>query len=205
MKNQIVRFVVPALAAVLLLCCRPLVAAGQAGHKAIPAFAGDWVINPKLSQDTDAQVEKAIRAAGGRPDSGGKKGKGRYRGGPPDQELYDRMSYDDVLSIRIDSPEVVFTYADGFKRTFYTDGRGRTVSATGTPRDYSFGGWGKHKLYVEALPRDGGRTSEVYSLEAGGNRLKVELHLKPLDFMAPINIVRVYDRKGTHPDAQKDH
>ncbi|MEJ2760081.1 MAG: hypothetical protein P8126_00695 [Gammaproteobacteria bacterium] len=204
MKNPFVRFVVPALAAVLFLCCRPL-AAEQAEHKAIPAFAGDWVINPKLSQDTDAQVEKAIRAAGGRPDSGGKKGKGRYRGGPPDQELYDRMAYDDVLNIRIDPLEVTFTYADGFKRTFYTDGRGRSVSATGTRQDYSFGGWGRHKLYVEARPRDGGRTSEVYSLEAEGNRLKAELHLKPLDFMVPIDIARVYDRKGTHPDAHKDH
>lgn len=204
MKNQIVRFAVPALAAVLFLCCRPLAAAEQEQHKAIAAFAGDWVFNSKLSQDTDTQVEKAIRAEGGKPDSGGRKGKGRYRGGPPDQELYDRMAYDDVLSIRIDPPEITFTYADNFKRTFYTDGRGRSVSATGAPRDYSFGGWGRHKLYVEARPRDGGRTNEVYSLEAGGNRLKAELHLKPLDFMKPINIVRVYDRKGTHPPEPKD-
>ena len=56
------------------------------------SFDGDWVVNDGLSDDTDKQVEKAIKKAGGRPDSGGKKGKGRYRGGPEDQELYEVRS-----------------------------------------------------------------------------------------------------------------
>ena len=163
------------------------------------AFAGDWVINQDLSDDTDKKVEEAIKAAGGRPDSGGKKGRGRYRGGPKEEEMYDRMSYDDVLNIRIDPPQITFTYADGFTRTFYSDGRGRSVSASGASVDYSFGGWDNGKLSVESVPRDGGWTREEYSLQAGGNQLRAELHLKPLTFMGTINIVRIYDRKGATP------
>jgi hypothetical protein len=170
----------------------------------IPGFAGDWVVNQELSDDTDKKVEEAIRAAGGRPDSGGRTGRGRYRGGPPEQELYDRMAYDDVLTIRLDPPQVTFTYADGFERSFYTDGRGRSVSARGESRDYSFADWSDTRLFVEGRPRDGGWTREEYSLQAGGNRLRAELHMQPLTFMKPISIIRVYDRKGTQPKGSEE-
>ena len=193
----------PAAAGLLLLFCLPLrVPAADSG--ANMTFAGDWVANLELSDDTDKQVEKAIKAAGGRPDSGGKKGRGRYRGGPKEEELYDRMSYDDVLTIHIDPPQITFTYADGFTRTFYTDGRGRSVSASGRSQDYSFGAWSNGKLDVESVPRDGGWTREEYSLQAGGNQLRAQLQLKPLTFMGTINLVRVYNRKGWTPPAKQD-
>lgn len=186
------RVVISLLLAVL--CAGPPSAA-RAGE-AVAGFAGDWVANHELSDDPDAAVEDAIRAAGGRPDSGDRKGRGRYRGGPEEQELYDRITYDDVLGIRIDSPEIVFTYADGYTRTFYTDGRGRSISARGESRDYSFGDWDDGKLYVESVPRDGGHTREVYSLQDGGSRLRVELELLPLNFSVPIKLVRIYDRQN---------
>ncbi|NIN36023.1 MAG: hypothetical protein GTO60_13380, partial [Gammaproteobacteria bacterium] len=47
-------------------------------------FNGSWRINEELSDDTDEQVELAIREAGGRPPRTAKEGKGRYRGGPPE-------------------------------------------------------------------------------------------------------------------------
>jgi len=180
--------------ALLLACCVALPLTVQAGE-AVAGFAGDWVINHELSDDPDEAVEDAIRAAGGRPDSGGRKGRGRYRGGPEEQELYDRITYDIVLNIRIDSPEIVFTYADGYARRFYTDGRGRSISARGESRDYSFGDWDDGKLYVESVPRDGGHTREAYSLQDGGSRLRVELEMRPLNFSVPIKLVRIYDRK----------
>jgi hypothetical protein len=201
-KRRNALFTFPAVVALILFLCASRAGAAEANL----AFAGDWVINQDLSDDTDKKVEDAIKAMGGRPDSGGKKGRGRYRGGPKEEELYDRMAYDDVLNIRIDPPQITFTYADGFTRTFYTDGRGRTISATGEKQDYSFGGWGSGKLSVESVPRDGGRTREEYSLQAGGNQLRAELHLKPLTFMSTINIVRIYDRKGAvQAPAGADH
>jgi len=170
---------------------------GQAGAGGLP-LGGYWVVNAELSDDTDRQVEKAIKAGGGRIPNTGKRGKGRYRGGPSDQLLYDHISYDDVLHIRQNEPEFRFSYADGFERLFYSDNRSRSVSASslqsGERHEYSFAYWeGGAKLVVETRPLDGGTIMETYALDADG-RLRVELHLKPLTFLAPIDIVRVYDR-----------
>ena len=170
------------------------------------AFEGNWVINEDLSDDTDKQVEKAIKAAGGKVTRTKKKGKGRYKGGPPEQALYDHISYDEILHFHYAEPEFRLTYAEGFERVFHSDGRRRTASASGTPRserkDYAFASWsGSNKLFVEARPRDGGRTSEVYSLrktESGEVVLHVELKLNPLLFTGPLHITRVYQRKSTN-------
>ena len=82
-------------------------------------IVGSWVINDDLSDNTDDQVEKAIEAAGG----DGRRGffnrkEDFYRGGPPEHELYDRLSYDDVLSIEHSDPEIRFTYEDDYLRIF---------------------------------------------------------------------------------------
>ncbi len=170
-----------------------------------PAFNGVWVINEELSDDTDKQVEKAIKAAGGKIGRTEKKGKGRYKGGPPEQALYDHISYDEILRFQYSSPEFRLRYEEGFERVFYSDGRRRTVSASGVPRgereDFAFASWSSdaNKLYVEARPRDGGRTNEVYSLvrsETGEELLRVELKLNPLMFAGPLNIVRIYQRRS---------
>lgn len=173
-----------------------------------PGFDGVWVINDKLSDDTDKQVEKAIKAGGGRIKHGGKKGKYRYKGGPKEQELYDHLAYDKVLQFHHNETEFHLLYEEGFTRVFYTDNRGRSVSARGLSsghgQDYSFAGWEGDKLLVESRPRDGGKTNETYSLEAGGAQLRVELHLEPLSFGAPINIIRIYDRRKD-PDLTPDN
>lgn len=162
------------------------------------SFEGIWVINAGESDDTDKQVEKAIKAAGGKIRRTGKKGKGRYRGGPVEQELYDHISYDDILQIHYSDPEFQFVYPEGFKRVFYTDNRSRIISARGNSedsrQDYSFAGWEGDKLLVESRPRDGGWINETYSLEAAGQRLRVELQLKPSSFLLPIEIVRIFNR-----------
>lgn len=176
--------------AVAIYISSPLAMAAE-GHADLN---GIWIINEELSDDTDAQVEKAIKAAGGKIKRNGKKGKERYRGGPQEEELYDRISYDGVLQIQYTAPEFRFIYADGFQRLFYSDGRGRTASATGKSSDYSFADWEGETLLVESRPRDGGWTNETYALEQDGQQLRVELELKPLSFGASIRIVRIYDR-----------
>ena len=165
-----------------------------------PQLGGYWVINDELSDDTDKQVEKAIKDGGGRIPHTDKKGKGRYKGGPSDQQFYDHISYDDNLRIQENEPEFRFSYEEGFERVFYSDNRGRSVSASGLQsgagKDYSFASWEGSKLMVESRPLDGGHAMETYSLDPDG-RLRVEMHLKPLMFPAPIDIVRVYDRAPT--------
>lgn len=190
-------------AACLLLALLP--AAGlAAGGQSVPAdISGTWVINLEESDDPDRLVEKAIRSVGGRARTEGKKGRGRYKGGPEEQEIFDHLLYDETLRITQDGTEIHIVYLEGFERRFYTDGRGRTVSASGSSsgdgQDFSFGGWSGNTLNVEAKPRDGGWTRESYTLDPAQNRLHVTLTLKPLLFPVEVVANLVYDREGTTP------
>ena len=96
------------------------------------------------------------------------------------------------------APEFVFTYADNYQRIFHTDGRRRRTTANSFyaegDEDFSFGNWNAAALVVEARPRDGGFTLETYTLEEGGNRLRVEMTIEPASFRGAISLTRVYDR-----------
>ncbi len=161
------------------------------------AFNGKWIFEEELSDDTDKQVEKAIKKSGGKATR--KKGKGRYKGGPEDQAMYDHISYDEMLTIDYKRPEFRLTYDEGFNRVFHTDGRGRSVSASGKSagdnKDFSFASWvNEDKFIVESRPRDGGSIAETYSLSEDGKQLTVELRLEPRSFMYPIEIIRIYNK-----------
>ena len=159
-------------------------------------FLGDWVINEELSDDTDRQVEFAIRAAGGRPPRTDKKGKGRYRGGPEEHAVYDHLSYDDPLHFQYQPPEFQLVYDDGYERIFHSDNRKRVVSASGTISgdnlDFAFASWDNNRLLIETRARDGGWIYEV--IEATQDSLTVTLQLKPSSFREPINIKRIYNK-----------
>ncbi len=163
-------------------------------------IVGSWLINEDLSDNSDDQVEAAIKEGGGKVPRRwfSKRAEDFYRGGPQEQELYDRISYDDVLSIEYTEPEFTFTYADNYQRVFHSDGRRRRTTANDFyaegGADFSFANWDQGALIVEARPRDGGFTLETYTLEAEGNRLRVEMTIEPASFRATINLVRVYDR-----------
>tara|TARA_B110000858_G_scaffold198442_1_gene265049 strand:+ start:13873 stop:14502 length:630 start_codon:yes stop_codon:yes gene_type:complete len=161
---------------------------------------GNWLINDELSDNSDDQVEEAIKAGGGKVPRRffRKRPEDFYRGGPEEQELYDRISYDDVLNISYVAPEFIFTYADNYQRIFHTDGRRRSITANSFyaegDEDFSFGNWDAAVLVVESRPRDGGFTLETYTLEEGGNRLRVEMTIEPAAFPKAISLTRVYDR-----------
>lgn len=163
-------------------------------------MAGDWLVNEELSDNTDDQVEEAIKEGGGKVPRRffRKRPEDFYRGGPAEQELYDRISYDDVLSIDYTEPEFTFIYADDYRRIFHTDGRRRRTTAnsfyTEGGEDFSFGNWDGDALTVEARPRDGGFTLETYTLEDNGNRLRVVMTIEPQSFRGAISLTRVYDR-----------
>lgn len=165
----------------------------------ISSLSGSWVINDELSDNTDDQVEEAIEAGGGRGGRGlFNRQEDFYRGGPPEHELYDRISYDDILSIEYNAPEFRFTYEDGYERVFHTDGRRRRVSAnsfyTEGGEDWSSGLFEQNSLVVEGRPRDGGFTIETYTLEADGTRLRIEMTIQPDSFNEPIELTRVFDK-----------
>lgn len=164
------------------------------------AFNGSWVINENLSDNTDDAVEAAIKEAGGKVKRRflRKRPEDFYRGGPAEQELYDRISYDDVLFIAIAEPELSFEYADNFVRLFHSDGRRRRTTANSFyeegAEDFSFANWNGNSLIVESRPRDGGFTLETYTLIENGARLRIEMQIEPDSFGAAIELVRVFDR-----------
>jgi len=172
----------------------------SAGAENRQLMVGDWLINEELSDNSDDQVEEAIKEGGGKVARRffRKRPEDFYRGGPAEQELYDRISYDDVLSIEFTEPEFVFTYADSYQRIFHTDGRRRRTTANTFyaqgGEDFSFWNWDAAALVVEARPRDGRFTLETYTLEEGGNRLRVEMTIEPASFRGAISLTRVYDR-----------
>jgi hypothetical protein len=178
----------------------PLLAQDFSAEEGRVLINGQWKINEALSDVTDDQVEAAIKRAGGKVNRRWFKGgnKEYYRGGPADQEMYDRISYDTVLAISYQEPEFRFVYADDFTRIFHSDGRRRRTGVNSFfeqgAGDFSFAEWNSIALLVEARPRDGGFTMETYTLEANGQRLRVVMHIEPRAFGAAIALTRVYDR-----------
>jgi len=186
------------LSAVLLLHSATL-AAQTPVDAPVPELAGTWVFNEDASDSTDDKVEAALRKMGERVRRGWfERRDDVYRGGPAEQELYDRISYDKLLEIDLSGDTYVFTYAGEYERPVYTDNRSRAVSLTELDRveDFSMGHWENGKLYVEARPRDGGFAEETYSLINGGAQLQVELYIQPRSFDEVIEIVRVFDRQA---------
>jgi len=186
-----------ALTLFLLVCILP----AQAQERA--ALSGNWILNAELSENTDKKVERVLRNMGQKVDRCWFKcEEDRFRGGPKEQELYDRLSYDKILSIELNEPAYSFTYEDNYQRAIYTDGRSQSVSLNRleTVEDFSFAHWEGNQLLVEGRPRDGGFANETYSLIEGGTRLKAELYIHPAAFSEPIELVRIYDRI-VNPDA----
>jgi hypothetical protein len=161
-------------------------------------MAGTWQFNEDLSDETDDKVEKALRAMGEKARRGWfERRDDVYRGGPAEQELYDRLSYDKLLEIDLSGDVYHFTYAGEFERPIYTDNRSRAVSLNqlAEVEDFSMGHWENGKLLVEARPRDGGFAEETYTLINGGTQLEVELYIQPRGFDEAIEIKRVFDRE----------
>jgi hypothetical protein len=188
----------------VLLCL--VLASGAFADQPVPAFSGTWVLNEDLSDDIDLKIEKAIKKAGGKIKRG-KKTKGRYRGGPPDQEIYDHVAYDELLKIEHDTQDFQFIYPDNFIRQFSIGTGGRVVSASGSnaadDHDFSFAYWDGLVLVVESRPRDGGRITERYTLLRDSGQLQAELYMEPLKFPAALDFLRIFDPAG-ETDAEPD-
>ncbi len=200
LKSFSARICMPVRALLMLLVLTGVVDSAPLQAQEHPLI-GSWRINEELSDDPDERVEAAIIEAGGRVQRKwfGREEKERYRGGPAEQELYDRITYDPILRIDYTEPEFWFGYADGYQRVFHSDGRTRSVAAnehyTSGGDDFSLGEGEGETLVVEARPRDGGFTMETYTLQENNTRLRVELEISPLNFGAAITLVRVYDRQ----------
>lgn len=164
-------------------------------------LTGSWVLNHDASDDVDKAIEKAVQKDGGKmrpPPGTSRRTRGRYRGGPEDEALYDRVTYEQQVSIAFDGNEFTFRYADGFVRRFSTDRTTRSQSASGTGADdnadFSFAYWDGPMLYVESRPRDQGWIMETYRFREPTGQLELALQLNPSRFGSSIEIELVFDR-----------
>lgn len=191
------------LAALVLAVASTLFARTAVAQDApMPELIGTWVFNKDQSEATDDKVEAALRKMGQRARRGWfEKRDDVYRGGPADQELYDRISYDKQIDIAFDGESYLFTYAGEYERPIYLDNRSRAVSLTqlDSVEDFSMGHFENGKFLVEARPRDGGFAEETYTLLNNGTQLRVDLYIKPRSFDQVIEIRRVFDRQGAVP------
>jgi hypothetical protein len=125
------------LLAVLLLAASILFIQNAAAQDTTPQpeLVGTWLFNDKQSDSTDDKVEAALRKMGQRARRGWfERRDDVYRGGPADQELYDRISYDKRIDITFDGESYLFTYAGDYERGRFLDGafRKRQVPRRGT-------------------------------------------------------------------------
>lgn len=164
-------------------------------------LVGDWVLNAHASDDPDKKIERTVRKDGGRlsmPPGAERRGRGRYRGGPDDEALYDRVTYDQQVSIAIDGENFVFRYADGAERRFSTTQTTRSQSASGSRTgdniDFSFAYWEGPKLFVESRPRDNGWILETYRVLEKTSQLELALDLNPVRFGHRIALKLIFDR-----------
>ncbi|MCC6201614.1 MAG: hypothetical protein IT494_01260 [Gammaproteobacteria bacterium] len=164
-------------------------------------IAGRWELNIEASDDPDKVIERTVRTDGGnlRPPSGtDRRSRGRYRGGPEDEALYDRVTFDTQLTIALEGDAFIFLYADGFERRFSTGRTTRTQSASGTQADdnldFSFAYWDGPELFVESRPRDHGWILETYRLREETGQLELRLDLNPVRFGHRIELRMLFDR-----------
>ena len=188
----------------ILLLTATLLLASRGMAQAEPSLAGHWLINEKLSDDTDDEVEKAMKKSGAKlmTHTWFDRRKDKYRGGPAEQEIYDRLSYDPVLTISRHDDSYLFEYADDYKTVVYTDNHSHTVSLNGldASEDFLMGHWEGERFQVEMHPRDGGYVYATYTLidgskKEGNKRLQALFTIKPGSFTEEIKLERVYDRK----------
>jgi hypothetical protein len=90
---------------------------------------------------------------------------------------------DSDLRISQSGPEITFSYTGEYQRSFFTDGRGQSISATGgtqqAPIGFSFGTWIDGVLLVESRKENGIILYERYRLLEGANVLeqRIEVYL----------------------------
>ena len=195
----------------LVLASGALMAADSGAQH--PDFTGAWELDERMSEDPVEQAKKAMAElrsdwrsgsrgggggrGGGKGGSGGGRGTGRGDGADSNQgAMASRVtvlvgSGADRLAIAQDDPQVSITYSTDLTRTLYTDGRNvETKDARGEVKTTSK--WKKTKLVVEAKS-DLGKVTENYELEEGGNRLFVDVKVKPEGEMPSFTFRRTYN------------
>jgi hypothetical protein len=172
-----------------MLLAGTLVLAGE--H---PDITGRWRLNEQLSQDVQAKIVLS---------TGGDEVKSdielrRFR-----EALEDFVRGAQQIEVEQKADQVQFSYADDDVRIFYP-GRQHVRQRAGGVKVKAAPRWEGESFVVEQMLEggvfEGAKDIETYTLEEGGSRLGMMVHLDDKHLKEPLNARLVYDRvPATHP------
>ncbi|MEM7020606.1 MAG: hypothetical protein AAF512_25100 [Pseudomonadota bacterium] len=172
-----------------------------------PDLSGNWILVKSLSDDAQGKLQQALRKARrGDRRAGVTPPRGRVGGLPSGalatatpnkarQRNLGRFFWAATkIKIAQDLPAIEMIYDERFDRTIYTDGRGASISATGSKdQSINYSAWESKKLVVETTANNGTMTEERFSITKDKIpmlRIETTLRMEPLE--DPVKAVRVY-------------
>ena len=175
----------PPIALCVMICLATACAAQSAER---PNFTGTWRLNRELS---DKPQEKLKEAAG-------KRGAlGRIMRGRAQDKLQDRLKniegFGESLKIAHNDPEFQVTGNNDFSRRIFTDGRKVNVTTQKGESVETTAQWRGSQLVVVTQRANGGKLTQTYSLEEGGERMFVLIQIAGQRLDRPIEMRFVYD------------
>jgi len=182
-----------------------------------PDFSGVWLLNTKDSDDPldvmrerlddlDRSPTRVLPGGPARP--GGNWGSSpsrRLPGSGRKQARALRRPGEGTQRLEIDhaDPKISIRFADGFERTFFTDGRAPSDDFEAGLLNLG-GKWKKKELVFTAESAYGARVRETYELSLDGARLTVTVKRDATVDAPGIVFKRVYDRAASWKSLNSD-
>lgn len=171
---------------------------------AVNATAGDlselsgvWLLDDAKSDDVGAAIKRLLP----RKERQGERRSTIQIGEDPDAnrlKLSQLVLSESDLQISQSDPEITFTYAGDYRRTFFTDGRGQSISAMGGPEQrnigFSFGTWIDGSLLVESRKENGIIIYERYRLLEDTSELEQRIEVSFPAAGESVDLRRVFNR-----------
>lgn len=172
-----------------------------------PDFSGTWQLNEELSEDPRDQMRKQTGERGGRGGNGGgtRGGGGRSSGGQGRdpggmQERFQSMKQRvEILEIQHHDPEMAIGFGDGTRRTLFTDGRKMGDNLESGVFEAKAKWRQASSVVFEAENAVGQKITEIYELDASGQRLEVTTRIEGGDRRPDMSLKRIYDRALVAP------
>jgi hypothetical protein len=157
---------------------------GKAAER--PNFSGTWRLNRELSDKPEEKLKESIGQKGGI--------RGRIISGRIGQgQMKEKAAIAEVLKIEHNDPEIQVTRDNNRSLRLFTDGRKVEVK---TPRGESAettARWQGSQLVVVGQGANGRTLTQTYTMDPGGQRIKVVMRIADQRLERPIEFRLVYD------------
>ena len=171
-----------------------------------PDFSGTWQLNEELSENPRDQMSKNTGGRGGGrggmrgEGNRGSGGQGRDPGGMQErlQSMKERI---ETLEIQHQDPELAIGFGDGTRRILFTDGREMEDNLEAGVFEAKAKWKQASSVVLKAENAVGQKITEIYELDASGQRLEVTTRIEGGDRRPDLSFKRVYDRSLVAPES----